>query len=199
MEVIGYPNHHLRIWRLMPRAKQFLQNDGHFKQLNFPAWCSSPTLLRPFARHLVEKMGHQDESFCSSISTAQIHSKMGPAILGWFLYRVVKGGGVPRGGGSLMFPKVPQSSLGILRVPQLPPPLNTPPLGTLQFLTVNHLLGLSLSVSPHCHAWDLPNSNCLRRFRTPKPWMANKKRQGNSRSMARVAEKSMASGATEKF
>ena len=25
-----------------------------------------------------------------------------------------------------MFPKVPQSSLGILRVPQLPPPLNTP-------------------------------------------------------------------------
>ena len=48
-------------------------------------------------------------------------------------YRVVKGG-VPRGGGSLMFPKVPQSSLGILRVPQLPPPLNTPPLGTLQQL-----------------------------------------------------------------
>ena len=36
------------------------------------------------------------------------------------------------GGGSLIFPKVPQSSLGILRVPQLPPPLNTPPLGTLQ-------------------------------------------------------------------
>ena len=28
-------------------------------------------------------------------------------------YRVVKGGGVPRGGGSLIFPKVPQSSLGI--------------------------------------------------------------------------------------
>ena len=41
-------------------------------------------------------------------------------------------GGVPRGGGSLIFPNVPQSSLGILRVPQLPPPLNTPPLGTLQ-------------------------------------------------------------------
>ncbi len=40
--------------------------------------------------------------------------------------RVVKGG-VPRGGGSLMFPKVPQSSLGILRVPQLPPPLEHPP------------------------------------------------------------------------
>ena len=36
-------------------------------------------------------------------------------------------GGVPRGGGSLIFPKVPRSSLGILRVPQLPPPLNTPP------------------------------------------------------------------------
>ena len=33
-------------------------------------------------------------------------------------YRVVKGGG-PRGGGSLIFPKVPQSSLGILRVLQL--------------------------------------------------------------------------------
>ena len=47
-------------------------------------------------------------------------------------YRVVKGGGCPRGGGSLIFPKVPQSSLGILRVPQLPPPLDTPPLGTLQ-------------------------------------------------------------------
>ena len=31
-------------------------------------------------------------------------------------YRVVKGGG------SLIFPNVPQSSLGILRVPQLPPP-----------------------------------------------------------------------------
>ena len=30
-----------------------------------------------------------------------------------------------------MFPKVPQSSLGILRVPQLPP-LEHPPLGTLQ-------------------------------------------------------------------
>ena len=37
-------------------------------------------------------------------------------------------GGVPRGGGSLMFPKVPQSSLGIFRVPQLPPPLEHPPL-----------------------------------------------------------------------
>ena len=34
------------------------------------------------------------------------------------VYRVVKGGG-PRGGVSLIFPKVPQSSLGILRVPQL--------------------------------------------------------------------------------
>ena len=46
--------------------------------------------------------------------------------------------GVPRGGGSLMFPKVPQSSLGILRVPQLPPPLNTPgPLRTLQLLYGN--------------------------------------------------------------
>ena len=45
-----------------------------------------------------------------------------------FHYRVVKGGGVPRGGGPLMFPKVPQSSLGILRVPQLPPPLEHPTL-----------------------------------------------------------------------
>ena len=51
-----------------------------------------------------------------------------------YYYRVVKGGGVPRGGGSLMFPKVPQSSLGILRVPQLPPPLNTP--GTLRNPTI---------------------------------------------------------------
>ena len=36
--------------------------------------------------------------------------------------------GGPTGGGSLVFPKVPQSSLlGILRVPQLPPPLEHPP------------------------------------------------------------------------
>ena len=34
----------------------------------------------------------------------------------------------PRGGVSLIFPKVPQSSLGILGVPQLPPPLGHPPL-----------------------------------------------------------------------
>ena len=56
-----------------------------------------------------------------------------------FDYRVVKRG-VPKGGGSLIFPKVPQSSLGILRVPQLPPPLgSTPgPLGTLQFECVKH-------------------------------------------------------------
>ncbi len=44
-----------------------------------------------------------------------------------------------QGGGSLIFPKVPQSSLGILRVPQLPPPpLNTPPLGTLQLIVPKH-------------------------------------------------------------
>ena len=47
----------------------------------------------------------------------------------WVNYRVVKGGG-PRGGVSLIFPKIPQSSLGILRVPQLPPPLGHP--GTLK-------------------------------------------------------------------
>ena len=40
-----------------------------------------------------------------------------PTIIG-----LLRGGGGPRGGGSLIFPKVPQSSLGILRVPQLPPP-----------------------------------------------------------------------------
>ena len=34
---------------------------------------------------------------------------------------------------SLMFLKVPQSSLGILRVPRLPPPLENPPLRTLQW------------------------------------------------------------------
>ena len=50
-----------------------------------------------------------------------------PCVCLYIIYRVVKGG-VPRGGGSLMFPKVPQSSLGILRVPQLPPPLEYPPL-----------------------------------------------------------------------
>ena len=31
-----------------------------------------------------------------------------------------------------MLPKVPQSSLGILRVPQLPPPLEHPPLRILE-------------------------------------------------------------------
>ena len=36
--------------------------------------------------------------------------------------RILKGGGVI----PLIFPKVPQSSPGILRVPQLPPPLNIP-------------------------------------------------------------------------
>ena len=37
---------------------------------------------------------------------------------------------MPRGGVSLIFPKVPPSSLGILRVPQLPP---------LRKLTFSHL------------------------------------------------------------
>ena len=37
-----------------------------------------------------------------------------------YIIGLLRGG--PRGGGSLIFPKVPQSSLGILRVPQLPPP-----------------------------------------------------------------------------
>ena len=42
-----------------------------------------------------------------------------------FNNRILKGGG-PRGGGSLMFPKVPESLLGILRVPQEHPlPLRT--------------------------------------------------------------------------
>ena len=41
-----------------------------------------------------------------------------------FIIGLLRGG--PRGGGSLMFPKVPQSSLEILRVPQLPPPLGHP-------------------------------------------------------------------------
>ena len=61
-------------------------------------------------------------------------------------YRVVKGGGVPRGGGSLIFPKVPQSSLGILKVPQVPPPLeHPPPLGTLQSHVENLLGDCSMS------------------------------------------------------
>ena len=51
---------------------------------------------------------------------------------------LLRGGGVPRGGGSLIFPKVPQSSLGILRVPQLPP-LEHLPLGTLQIYEWNRL------------------------------------------------------------
>ena len=51
-------------------------------------------------------------------------------------YRVLKGGGGPRGGGSLtlMFPKVPQSSLGIPRVPQLPPLLGHPSFGVANTL-----------------------------------------------------------------
>ncbi len=39
-----------------------------------------------------------------------------------------------------MFPYFPQSSLGILRVPQLPLPLNTPPVRTLQLVGWNDLL-----------------------------------------------------------
>ena len=39
-----------------------------------------------------------------------------------------------------MFPKVPQSSLGILRVPQLPPPLGHPPLKVpITSVTSSHL------------------------------------------------------------
>ena len=59
--------------------------------------------------------------FCHSNSQKQIRRK-GFQVVVIGLLR----GGVPRGGGSLIFPKVPQSSLGILRVPQLPLPLNTP-------------------------------------------------------------------------
>ena len=36
----------------------------------------------------------------------------------------------------LIFPKVPQSSIRILRVPQLPPPLKHPPLRTLQMQVI---------------------------------------------------------------
>ncbi len=57
-------------------------------------------------------------------------------------------GGLPGGGGSLIFPKVPQSSLGILRVPQLPPPpLNTPPLRNPTKLQ----LGLKNSIDRCCY------------------------------------------------
>ena len=48
-------------------------------------------------------------------------------IWNWALFSV----GILKGPGwwlPLIFPKVPQSSLGILRVPQLPPPLEHPPL-----------------------------------------------------------------------
>ena len=38
-----------------------------------------------------------------------------------------------------MFPKVPQSSLGVLKVFQLPPPLEHPPFRTLQTLLTNPL------------------------------------------------------------
>ena len=64
---------------------------------------------------------------CATLEKCGPRSTGGP-VGGWEItsqdYRVVKGV-VPRGGGSLIFPKVPQSSLGILRVPQLPPPIGT--------------------------------------------------------------------------
>ena len=44
-----------------------------------------------------------------------------------------------------MFPKVPQSSLGILRVPQLPPPLEHPPLKNPVTYYGN------FEVTPPCH------------------------------------------------
>ena len=38
-----------------------------------------------------------------------------------------------------MFPKVPQSSLGILKVPQLPPPLEHPPQEPYKYSTTSKL------------------------------------------------------------
>ena len=66
-------------------------------------------------------------------------------------------GGVPRGGGSLIFPKVPQSSLGILRVPQLPPPLEHP--GTLRNPT---------NKSSHRKFPSGPSNGTLRDFIAPR-------------------------------
>ena len=48
-----------------------------------------------------------------------------------------------------MFPKVPQSSLGILRVPQLPPPLEHPPLRILEYYGDADVILASIHNSRH--------------------------------------------------
>ncbi len=64
--------------------------------------------------------------------------------------------GGPRGGVSLIFPKVPQSSLGILRVPQLPRPLGHPPLKNpikIQWKTNCELFSHCILTTTSTFAW----------------------------------------------
>ena len=72
----------------------------------------------------------------TNVQTCQL-GRCKPPSFGGFLIRFLTGGVVI----PLIFPKIPQSSLGILRVPQLPPPLEHP---SLRILEVS--LGTALSV-----------------------------------------------------
>ena len=73
----------------------------------------------------------------------------------------------------LIFPKVPQSFLGILRVPQSPPPLEPPPLRTLQYIPddsnsiFRHKDFLKIGLSPkrkNCWALHFWKKNFLANF-----------------------------------
>ena len=79
----------------------------------------------------------------------------------------------------LIFPKVPQSSrAGILRVPQLPPPLGPPPLRNALKNPISgcsgrapHIWGTSTDISPHFQffPWRWGSYCSLQRFEIPKP------------------------------
>ena len=76
------------------------------------------------------------------------------------IYRIPKGG-VPRGGGSLIFPKVPQSSqTESLGFPSYPLPLDTPHLGILQQMVVS--LMVMIYTIPWFHPNPLNNPSCER-------------------------------------
>ena len=65
-----------------------------------------------------------------------------------------------------MFPKVPQSSLGILRIPQLPPPLEHPSLRTLQNKCLSNHQSSANQRTCHINRQQMPYMNrkkCLLR------------------------------------
>ena len=66
----------------------------------------------------------------------------------------------------LMLPKVPQSSLGILRIPQLPPPLEHPSLRTLQNKCLSNHQSSANQRTCHINRQQMPYMNrkkCLLR------------------------------------